>query len=540
MPTAAVKAFDGLKPLVDPVLLPQGSSTVASNVKLVSGAIQPLRGTTTLKALTKTAPQTIFRYGTSSNENEYWLEFLAKTDVMRSPIVDNQYGMLYWADGTDVRYAPNNLILSGSSYPGASYKLGIPAPLGRPLISGSTAAVASQAVTLTARYTYVSTFGEEGPPSEVSLLVSVDPNQNITVSGMSGAPTGAYSIATKRIYVSSTVGNAAQFQFWKEVPVATSSTSGAYDQATLGEVIPSVDWVAPPANLRGLKMMANNVAIGFVENTLYLSEPNLPHAWPNQVPVDHRIIGVGTFGQTAVVLTDAFPYLVTAVDPAAASSEKLSLAQACVSFDSVVDIGNGVIYASPDGLVQISSAGIDLITKSLFTKEQWTAYNPSSIRATIHENRYIAFYTRVDGTRGTLIFDFSGQGAMLLSSDLNTATAVTAYYHDPRSDTLYLAQGTNIVRYDAGNALTSTWRSKTFRLPFQINMAVGQVIASAYPVTMKIYADGVLKQTKTVTSQDIFRLTGGFRARDWAFELSGSSTITEASISTSVEELRAV
>ena len=130
MPTVAIKAFDGLKPITDPILLDNGAATVAKNVKLISGALAPLKNSTTLKALTKTAPQTIFRYGSSANENEYWLEFLARTDVMRSPIVDNQYGMLYWSDGVAVKYAPNNLILSGGSYPGASYTLGVPAPDG--------------------------------------------------------------------------------------------------------------------------------------------------------------------------------------------------------------------------------------------------------------------------------------------------------------------------------------------------------------------------------------------------------------------------
>ncbi|MDV7400528.1 hypothetical protein RZS08_54435, partial [Arthrospira platensis SPKY1] len=105
----------------------QGTATVANNVKLTSGAIEPLKGPSALMSLTKTAPQTIFRYGDSANETEYWLEFIKRTSVMRSPIVNNQYGMLYWSDGDEVRYAPNSLIISGSSYPGGSYILGVPA-----------------------------------------------------------------------------------------------------------------------------------------------------------------------------------------------------------------------------------------------------------------------------------------------------------------------------------------------------------------------------------------------------------------------------
>jgi hypothetical protein len=539
MPTASIKAFDGLKPLVDPILLEGGSAQVANNVKLISGAIMPLKGVTTLKALTKSIPKTIFRYGDSSVETEHWLEFLERTDVMRSPIVDNQFGMLYWADGVQVRYAPNNVILSGSTYPGGSYNLGVPAPPDNPTVSGSAPTASSKSVTLTAVYTYVTAYGEEGPPSKASNVATLNPDQNITVGNMSTAPSGPYNVTLKRIYVSSTVGTGAEFQFWKEVPVSSSSVTGSYDQAALGEVLPSADWVAPPANLKGLRMMANGIAVGFVENTAYVSEPNLPHAWPNTYPSDYKIVGVGAFGQSSVFLTNGFPYILSGVDPAAMTFERLALPQACVSIDSIVETGNAVYYASPDGLVVISSGGIDIATKDLLTPEQWRAYNPESIRAALHENRYVGLYQKSDGSRGVMIFDFSGAGARFTTSDLNSAAEITAMYYDPRSDTLYLAQGTNIVRYDRGSALTYTWRSKSFRLPAPINFGFGQVIADAYPVTMKVYADGQLKITKTVADANLFRLPSGFRAVDWMMELVGSSKITQALITTSTSEAKA-
>ena len=287
-------------------------------------------------------------------------------------------------------------------------------------------------------------------------------------------------------------------------------------------------------------MMANGIAVGFKENTAYASEPNLPHAWPHQYPADYKIVGVGSFGQSAAFLTEAYPYILSGVDPAAMSFEKLSLPQACVSQDSIVETGNAVYYASPDGLVVISSGGIDVVTKSILSKEQWQAYNPSSIKASIYENRYVAAYQKLDGTRGMLIFDFSGQGATMTECDMNAASAITAMFHDPRTDTLYFAQGTNIVRFDAGSAMTGNWKSKTFRMPFALNIGFGQVIAEGYPVTLKVYADGVLRQTKTIANSNAFRMPGGFRAVDWQVELSANSKVTQARLSTSSQELRAV
>lgn len=532
-----IKAFSGIRPLVDPLLLEVPEATVAQNVQLTSGTLAPLLGTTTLKALTKSAPKTIWRYGTSDVETEHWLEFAADTDVMASPLPTDVWGRAYWTDGVKPKYGPATAILSGSSYPGASYDLGIPAPDVTPTVAGSAPTVASTTESRTIVITYVSAYGEEGPPSAASAVMPLDPAQAATYSNLGSAPSGAYNIATKRIYRSSTVGSAAQFQFVAEIPVSQTSYTDTVNQADLGEVLPSELWVAPPVELKGLRMMASGAAIGFVGNTAYLSEPNLPHAWPHKYPIDFQIVGVAVFRQTAVLLTNAFPFALNGADPSAMSPEKLELRQACVSKASIVETGDGVIYASPDGLVSVGSGGMAMLSDKHFTRKQWQALNPSSIRAFQHDGRYIALYTKTDGVRGMLIFDPTGQGPFLTASDMNAAAAITAAYSDARTDTLYLAQSGNIVRYNAGNALTYAWKSKPFRLPVPTNLGAAAIEAAAFPVTVKIYADGALKQTKTVTNRKPFKLKSGFKALEWQFEISGATEVKRLRAATSVSEL---
>jgi hypothetical protein len=900
MTAIVVKAFNGLKPIVDPRLLDNSEAQVAKNVRLISGALAPLRAPTTLKATVLAAPATIFRYGSSATETNYWLEFDQDTDIMRSPVAGDQFDRLYWTNGANrPRYAPNSLILSGANYPGASYELGIPAPstaivitsfspvvnyttvtrdylmtfyspstgkesipgavfstqavdgqtvaftnittnnlgdaavtkkrlyrkvsgtyrrvteldlavtiyndtatdaslaaaptlpagvgsapvapvrapsvaagtavtttagvardyiytitnyaitigdvtdyysesapspvrtvtadntqtvtiggmvnnlsgqkfrvyrkdpgmtayqlvaevpasqtsvadviasttLGPVLnntggsspsstptgsVNGSTATSAvkrvymvtfmdasgnesgegpasavvnvvdgqtlvtishsetipagvtkkrfyRQTVTLvggiltlndanwklvgettasttsttdvapdsslttglapalqglppapgttpvtnatippkqvpesrTYVYTYVSAYGEEGPPAEASDIVDLDPEQPVTIS-MGGAPTGSFNITLKRIYRSSTVGSRAEFQFVAEIPVATTSYVDSVDQGDLGEVLPSTGWVAPPAGLKGLRLMANGAAVGFVGKTLYLSEPNLPHAWPYQYPIDDEIVAVGVFGQSVAVLTNSYPYLFQGIDPAAMASTKLQLPQACASKRSLGETGDGVIYASPDGLVAIGS-NVGLITQTSISRQQWQQYNPSSMQSYLHDGRVAIFYTGLNGVRGVLMFDLSGQGALMTTSNINEAvgSAVTAGYQDAKTDTLYLALGSNIVRFDAGSNMSLTWRSKVYRLPSQQNFAVAQVRASAYPVTFSLVADGATVHTQTVASGDQFRLPSGFLSLDYEFEVSGSSTISEVLVATSAMELKA-
>jgi hypothetical protein len=535
-----IKVFDGLRPVQDAQLLKDSEATIALNTRLLSGALSPLKGTTTLKALTKTAPATIWRYGNDATETNYWLEFLADTDVMRSPVASDPYGRVYWTDGGTPKYAPNTLALSGASYPGGSYTLGVPSPASAPSITSSTAGSGTTAETRTYVYTYVTAYEEEGPPSDASTPVTLDPSASVTVSLPSTAPSGSYNVTKKRIYRSSATGTSAQFQFVAEVAVAVTSYTDTVSQSLLGEVLATDNWFAPPVGLKGLKLMANGAAIGFKDNTAYFSEPNLPHAWPHLYPIDETIVGIGVFRQSAVLLTNSYPVLLSGADPQAMSKEKMELPQACVSKRSIVDTGDGVMYASPDGLVGISPGGIKLLTSDFMTRDQWQAYNPSSISAYVHDNRYHMLYTTSGGTRGMLIFDFSGQGATMQASDLNAATAITAAYSDPRSDTLYMAQGTNIVRFNAGTSLTYTWRSKKFRQPYPTNFGAALVYASSYPVTLKVYVDGSLRHTQSVASANIFRLPGGFRGVDWQLEITGAIDVSQVSMATSIEELRRV
>ena len=541
MALIGIKGFNGMKPIVHPLRIEQGDAQLARDVRLISGALAPLRGTTTLKSTTTATPQTIYRYGTSATETNYWLEFPGDVDVVRSPIAADQYDRLYWTDGVAPRYAPNSLIVSGASYPGASYLLGVPKPSTAPTITASTAP--TEAVHTESRtyvITFVSAYGEEGPPSDASAVVSVNNTQSVTVS-IPGNPGGNRNLTLKRIYRSSAVGSQAYFQFVAEVPIATVTYTDTKTQAQLGEVLQSQDWNPPPDALKGLRMMANGVAVGFVGNTVYMSEPNLPHAWPNEYPIDAEIVGLGTFGQTVVVMTKTFPYMLQGVDPAAMSTTKLELRQACVAKRSIVETGDGVIYASPDGLVSIGGGGIQVVTQDTLSRDQWQTYKPDSFQAYLYNGRWHGFYN-TGSQRGVLIFDFTGQGARMTTSALGSGGAqpITAGFQDASTDKLYLAQGGSIVRWDDGSNLPYLWRSKIFRSPQHVNFSVAQVRASAYPVVLRVYADGVLKLTKNVASDAHFRLPSGFKALDWYIELEASTEVTEFYMATSVAEIMSV
>lgn len=389
-------------------------------------------------------------------------------------------------------------------------------------------------------YTYVSEYGEEGPPSDPSTLIDIDPGLPVVVT-MGTAPTGSYNITKKYIYRTSTGTNTTSYQFVAEVPVATTTYSDYKKASDLGEVIPSVNWQPPPSDMVGLRVMANGIFTGFSGKDVCFSEPFLPHAWAtvNRLTVDHNIVGLGAFGQSLAVLTDSFPYIITGVDPSAMTMIKTSLQQACVSKRSIVETGDGVIYASPDGLVKISLGGIAVITEQILSQEQWQSYNPSSIHAYMHEGRYYAFYTKADASTGVLVFTLTGIDApMSIGAQHTTAAHVV-----PTADSLYIVEDDSIKKMDKGNSVKEyLWKSKVYESPMPMNYGVAQIFANSYGsgITFKVFADGSLRHTKTVTSSDPFRLPSGFLAKDWYVQVEGTSEISCISVAQSPVELRSV
>lgn len=127
----------------------------------------------------------------------------------------------------------------------------------------------------------------------------------------------------------------------------------------------------------------------------------------------------------------------------------------------------------------------------------------------------------------------------LLAKRLSTdgSTAPTATVSDLLSDTLYILVGTSVRGMHKAAVATATWRSKTFVFPSPLTFSWckldGNIEAGA---TVRMYADGVLIQTKTVTNKEPWRVKD-VRARRWAIEIQSTDRITGVALTQSSEEL---
>ena len=112
----------------------------------------------------------------------------------------------------------------------------------------------------------------------------------------------------------------------------------------------------------------------------------------------------------------------------------------------------------------------------------------------------------------------------------------TGGYNDLKNDALYIIQSNELSKWDSGTALSYIWKSKKFTFPEPKSFACYRIQAEAYPVTTKIYKDGVEIVSLSVTDDSLRRLPAGL-GTDWEFQLEGSTEVYNVQLAQSPQEL---
>lgn len=537
--------FNGVSPRVTPRLLGETFATIARDVKLWNGSLRPWRGLTAVATLNRPGTEkTIYRFGQDAlTDADYWFSWTTDVDVVRSPVATGER-TFFTGDGAPKVTDTTLALTGGGPLPNAAYTLGVPSPTLAPgagdLAVSGTAGPNEQPVDRYFVYTFVNSWGEEGGASPVSEKTTAYASQTITLSALE-VPSGAQGFTAKRIYETQGTGAAADFFLVAEVAAgATTAAFPANSAATpsttstgVGARLETAAFTPPPADLHSLRILPGPVLCGLSGNKLRFSAFRYPYAWPAiyEYPFEFDPVALGVYGNTVVVATKGVPYLVQGLDPEAMQVTKLEYQYACVAKTSMVEVGGGVAYASPDGMVLVDTSGVRLITTDHFDRDQWQALKPESMRSVWWDNRLVIFYD-TGAVRGSLIFEPGREPVF-------STVWGSAAYVDPLRDALYVALNDQVWRFDAGSSLTFLWRSKVFRVPRPLNFGAGKITASG-PVTLRVYGDGVLRATRVVSSAEVFRLPAGYTARDWEIELEGTSEVFFAAIAETAAELRAV
>lgn len=594
MVALSLSNFGGMIPAVDDDLLPDNQASLSQNAWVYSGTIEGFKNMTPVHTLVNPNAKKAFRvpiqyYDKDRIPDSYWLEFEnPDTDVISSPTVGDTYERFYWAaQGITPKYNTKARIASGQP----PLELGIPAPPVAPVVTHSSGSGPSE--TRAYVYTWVSAYGEEGPSSPPTLYTThANATWDIALTAPGTGVTTGRNIDRVRIYRTITAtGGGTTYYFVTELPIGTTTyadTNPTTDVAS-NNILESIFYEPPPADLRGIIAMPNGIVAGFRENEVWFCEPYLPHAWPSTyaLAVEHVIVGIGVVGQTLIVCTTGSPYAISGINPATMAQSRLAFSEPCLSRGSIVSTPYGVAYASPNGVVMAVPGQVQVTTRNLITKDLWLdaqnyLYVPS-LRASTLNGGYYCWGSVLPGCFETSAFDMdvfqqddyigSYRGAFI---DLqNQRVSFTKLFNaDPTSncypdiwtgETLVVRDG-KVQWLDIGPNRTREpfiWRSKTFTMPNKRNLEALRVWFDTYPDSpalnpvrntapvqtladdqlglVRVYADDRLVMTRELrTNGEFMRTPSGFKASDWKVEVETRVKITSIELATFAKELASV
>ncbi|EGB0326532.1 TPA: hypothetical protein ACIVON_004784 [Salmonella enterica subsp. enterica serovar Poona] len=541
MPYIDITSMGGEMPRIIPAMLPDKAATLAENCHFRFGVVTPVMETADTGKAFAIKPQTIFHY-----RDNFWFAWPELTDVIRSPVAQDPYGRVYYTDGQYPKVTSAAIATKGDgNYPSAFFRLGVPAPsaeivctVSQPQNSGDDDPTDDETRFYTE--TYVTDYGEEGPPGPASQKVVVTyPGSSVDLQ-LQAPPLQNSNITRRRIYRSASGGGEADFLLVAELAASVLSYRDEVSSDALGPAMQTWHYMPPPSNMQGLCLMANGIAAGFAGNEVMFSEAFLPYAWPDSYrqTTEDDIVAIAPVGTALVVATKGEPYLFSGVSPANISGMKLPQTQACISRSSMVAMDGFVLYAGTNGLVSVDGNGNAVnATEKIISPEQWnTLFNPSSIRAYLYRGEYVARYTKADGSHAVFIFNPQDMDIRYMNTSFDAA------YHQMESDTLYLVSGNNLVIFQGGTKpVPFRWRSKKFVASEGTGFACLRIV-SRYPerVGVTLYTDGrqALQLPPGSLSSGVLKLPP-MTGTEWEIEVSGFARVERLTLSTSMEEMPA-
>jgi hypothetical protein len=534
--------FLGANKQIHPKLLAPGLGVHSWNQKPGRGDFRPWR-LPNGQAPIPPGAKTIYRMGRDVRDmSRYWLSWPSVVYAVRGFDASDTTERTYFA-GEEItpQVTDNTMALIGYPYPSSSRPMKIPPPASGPLIESATPGTdAALMETYFYVYTYVNDWGWESAPSPVSNQLDQYANGTIKVSGFTNPPAGNYHINRLRIYRTQASTGGADFFYVTEQPIGV--TQFIDDKTSIGEVIPTATWAPTPDDLDCLTAMWNGMLAGISGGGVRFCEPYIPYAWPLQfeiIPPDATPVGLGVFSQSLLVLTTGKPLLVAGSTPDAMDQRVLDIPQACVSKQSIVSIGSGVVWASDDGLCYYGVDGAKILTAGIMNREDWQQIKPASVIGCMYEGLYFGSYDPLgNGVR---------EGFFINPADQNTGiyfmrTGYPAMAFDQLMDHMFVVIGSNVCSWDTDAAFfTAEFQSGTTRLPKPTtSFAVAEVVADGYPVKLKLFCDGVMRCDEWVQSSEPFRMRAGYIAQEFICVLSSDKPVQAVAFAHSIEEIAAV
>lgn len=467
MTAVKLEGFMGLQPRVSNRLLPPMAATAARNTNLLSGELKGFRTPSEIADFSAEAftVRRAYRipYTSSGSTGDLWLTFSSgNVDVLRSPIINDSFDRYYWAGDDEPKYNTLERIANGDP----PFLLGVPGPTAGPTVTPPAGDDLVRAYV----YTFVSAYGEESGPSPPVLATGDAGTWALSDLETTVPDSSERNITLKRIYRTVPGQNSSLFFFVAEIALATATYDDDFadDEVALNNTLESTTWAEPIDDLEGFVVMPGGYLVGWKGRRLVFSEPYHPHAWPAEyeLATEFEIVGLVVWGTTLIIGTMSNPYVGQGTTPAGFTMQKMDAVEPCLSRRGMVATVAGAFYPSLNGLVVVNSAGAQIITQDILTKDEWqNRYDPENMIAAQFGLQYIGFTNPSFG----LILNPTEPETKLV--ELDRFSGVTGIETDRYTGAVHLIYENRAWEWNPTDTarLVWRWKSKEFHLPKHVN-----------------------------------------------------------------------
>jgi hypothetical protein len=476
-----LQAFSGIAPKLSRQLLPENMARDARNCRLLSGELRGIGQLRLLHDFQNTSIRSAFRIPDGNNP-DIWVGFTSTdVDFLDAPLINDIYERFCWTGDTSQGFvAVNTKERLRTDQP--PYRLGVPFPSSPLSVGAVTGGTADLTETRAYIYTFINEWGEESAPS-APFLRSGPADGTWPISSLLNTPpdmTNRVPVTRRRIYRTVTGQASSLYYFVADVDIGPTTFSDNVPSATVVQnvICDAFSYDPPPDNLRGLIAHPAGFLVGFRGNEVFCSVPYRSHAWPVEfiLALEHPIVGLAIYGNTLMVLTTSNPYYIGGTHPSNLSPTQSQSVEPCLSKRSIASTLQGVLYASPNGLVLFNEGGAQVVTNNLLAKKEWQQqFRPQGIKAAQYGMQYLAFFDTSNG------FEYSPAEPLGALSTIDFFTGIANIQTDRYEGTVIALSSGVVYEWDHPDEppVYYTWRSKEFDTPRPLNF--GACIVKAEP-----------------------------------------------------------
>ncbi len=374
----------------------------------------------------------------------------------------------------------------------------------------------------------------EGPPSDISDLLTVGPGEHPAVT-----PATSPDYKT-RLYRSSQSKGFLAVEGGDDVSTMLEDLDGDgnadeyadYEYKPLGDTIPMYgqepinsdgtnDFISPTLLHPGqFGVAAKNESANSLPGEVWFSDVYRLHSWPREwmIKFETEIKAIQLVGTTVFVFTkgpsgdDGVVYQVSGNNPQHMSKALVIFTEPLLNELSLCKIGQALYYVSIDGVIGVSSQGPEIITSPYYTRRQWQALSPASYSAKVADD--------------AIFLTHSGSGDNLrIDLDKNTMGAVTTW-----TDT---------------SGVSGTWTSRTYSYPMPVRFSVTRIYATTYSSAISLTItdeDTGTTYSCSISSSGSVRTPRMTKSRLWSFTINvpDGTEVKHVAIASSTAELNTV